>query len=100
MLCGAGGSESTRLIVLRGNSGSGKSSIAAEIRAWYGRRIAMRRHAMRPQAGDFGRPEMMAWYRERDLLPTGIERVIAAETPLEAAVKYVMGDAGLQTDAL
>ena len=35
------GSESTRLIVLRWNSGSGKSSIAAEIRARYGRGIAL-----------------------------------------------------------
>ena len=59
----------------------------------------MRRHAMRPQAGDFGRPEMTAWYRERDLLSGGIEHVIPAETTLEAAVKYVMDDAGLQTDA-
>ncbi len=171
------GSESTRLIVLRWNSGSGKSSIAAEIRARYGRGIAlvgqdnirrvvlrerdtacgvniglidvvaryaldhghhvimdgilyrahygamlealrrdhrglsrfyyldvpfeetMRRHAMRPQAGDFGRSEMTAWYRERDLLPGGIEQVISGETTLEAAVRYVMGDAGLQADA-
>jgi hypothetical protein len=167
------GSESTRLIVLRGNSGSGKSSIAAEIRARYGRGIAlvgqdnlrrtvlrerdtscganiglidvvaryaldhgfhviidgilyeahygamlealrrghrgvsrfyyldvpfgetMQRHAMRPQAAEFGRPEMASWYRERDLLPGGIECVIPAEKSLEAVVEYVMRDAGL-----
>ena len=35
------GTESTRLIVLRGNSGSGKSSAAAEMRARYGRGIAL-----------------------------------------------------------
>lgn len=35
------GSSPTRLIVLRGNSGSGKSSVAAEIRALYGRGIAL-----------------------------------------------------------
>jgi predicted kinase len=35
------GSRSTRLIVLRGNSGSGKSSVAAEVRARYGRGIAL-----------------------------------------------------------
>jgi predicted kinase len=167
------GAESTRLIVLRGNSGSGKSSIAAEIRARHGRGIAlvgqdnlrrevlkerdtadganiglidgvaryaldhgfhviidgilyeahygtmlralrddhrglsrfyyldvpfeetMRRHATRRQAGDFGRTEMTAWYRERDLLPGGIERVIPAETTLAASVEWVMEDAGL-----
>jgi predicted kinase len=35
------GRKSTRLIVLRGNSGSGKSSVAAEIRARHGRGIAL-----------------------------------------------------------
>jgi predicted kinase len=35
------GSSSTRLVVLRGNSGSGKSTVAAEVRARYGRGIAL-----------------------------------------------------------
>jgi predicted kinase len=35
------GTESTTLIVLRGNSGSGKSSVAAEVRTRYGRGIAL-----------------------------------------------------------
>ncbi|WP_370085383.1 AAA family ATPase [Streptacidiphilus sp. MAP12-16] len=35
------GSETSRLVVLRGNSGSGKSSIAAEIRARFGRGVAV-----------------------------------------------------------
>ena len=35
------GSRSTRLIVLRGNSGSGKSSVAATVRARHGRGIAL-----------------------------------------------------------
>lgn len=35
------GTTSTRLIVLRGNSGSGKSSVAAEVRARCGRGIAL-----------------------------------------------------------
>ena len=35
------GSESTRLIILRGNSASGKSTVAAEIRERYGRGIAI-----------------------------------------------------------
>jgi predicted kinase len=34
------GSDRTRLIVLRGNSGSGKSSVAAALRAAYGRGVA------------------------------------------------------------
>jgi hypothetical protein len=57
----------------------------------------MRRHATRPQAGDFGQTEMTAWYRGRDLLPGGIEQVIPAETTLEAAVEWVLREAGLDS---
>jgi predicted kinase len=167
------GTESTRLIVLRGNSGSGKSSVAAEVRARYGRGIAlvgqdylrravlrerdiagganiglidtvarytldhgfhvildgildsrrygsmleglgrdhrgtscwyyldvsfeetMRRHATRPQATEFGRAEMQRWYRQLDLLPSGIEQIVAASNSLDDTVRRVMRDAGL-----
>jgi hypothetical protein len=57
----------------------------------------IRRHATRPQAGDFGRAEMTTWYRGRDLLPGGIQQVIPPETTLEAAVEWVMQDAGLDS---
>jgi predicted kinase len=163
------GGESTRLIVLRGNSGSGKSSVAAEVRARHGRGIAlvgqdnlrrvvlrerdvpgganiglidtvaryalghgfhviidgilrattygamldtlhhdhqgisrfyyfdvpfeetMRRHAARPQATEFGREEMSGWYRELDLLPSGIEQVIPAASSLDTTVLQMPG---------
>ena len=35
-----GGSDQTRLVVLRGNSGAGKSSVAAALREAYGRDLA------------------------------------------------------------
>lgn len=38
----------------------------------------MARHATRPQAAEFGLAEMQSWYRERDLLPGAIARVIGA----------------------
>lgn len=166
-----------RLIVLRGNSGSGKSSVAAEIRARYGGGIAlvgqdhlrrvvlrereaaggahiglidlvarfaarsgyhvivdgilraevyaemldrlrrdhegrayfyylhvpfdetMRRHAARPQAAEFGRAEMAAWYRELDLLPGGIEKIIPAASSLAATVCQIMSETGLDVAA-
>jgi predicted kinase len=165
--------ETTRLIVIRGNSASGKSAIAAEIRSRFGRGIAivgqdylrrtvlkerdhpgganiglidlvaryaldhrmhtiidgilyaahyedmlaalrddhrgtshfyyldvpfeetMRRHATKPQADEYGRAEMSTWYRERDFLPGGFERVIPAETTLDSAVRLIMAEARL-----
>ena len=161
------------LIVLRGNSGSGKSTVASEIRARYGRGIALvgqdnlrrvvlrerevagganialidlvarfaagngyhvlldgilraeiyadmldrlrcdhqgssyfyyldvpfeetvHRHGTRPQAAEFGRTEMSTWYRELDLLPGGIEKIIPASSSLEATVTQIMSDTDL-----
>jgi hypothetical protein len=55
----------------------------------------MYRHATRPQANEFGRAEMQAWYRERDLLPGGVEQVIPASCSLESAVLQIMRESGL-----
>jgi hypothetical protein len=81
-----GRGEPAQLIVLRGNSGAGKSSVAAEIRDG--------RHATRPQAAEFGRAEMLSWYRERDLLPARIERIIPSTSSLNATARLIMSDAG------
>ena len=55
----------------------------------------LRRHAGKPQAARYGAAEMSAWYRERDLLSGGIERVILAGSSLEDTVRRIMRDAGL-----
>jgi predicted kinase len=167
------GSESTTLIVIRGNSASGKSAIAAEIRArcragiaivgqdhlrravlkekdkpgaaniglidlvtryaldheyttvlegilyvaHYGEMLirlrddhlgrslfyyidipfeeTLRRHAGKPQAAEYGRPEMSQWYRDKDLLPGGIEDIIPADSSLEDTVQQIMVKAEL-----
>jgi predicted kinase len=167
------GSDTTRLIVLRGNSGSGKSSVAAELRARYGWGIALvgqdhlrrvvlrehdtagganiglidtvvryalqtgyhvilegilfaphygkmlqelladhrgsthpyyldvpfpetlRRHATRPQATEFSEHQMQSWYQPSDLLPSGVETVIGADSSLEATVDRVLRESGL-----
>jgi hypothetical protein len=54
----------------------------------------LRRHENRPQAAEFGEAEMRTWYRERDLLPGGIEQVIPAASSLEDTVRLVMHEAG------
>ncbi|WP_259465154.1 AAA family ATPase [Streptomyces sp. TLI_171] len=174
----ATGSPESRLVIVRGNSASGKSSIAAGLREAFGRGLAivgqdnlrrvvlrehdrhgganiglidttaryaldagyhvvvegilsterygpmlgrlvadhrgttrcyyldvpfeetLRRHATKPD------PQLQAavtadtlrgWYRERDLLPGGIETVIGADSTLAATVEMIMRDTGLDT---
>ncbi|MER6630390.1 AAA family ATPase [Streptomyces sp. NPDC000987] len=164
------GTEETRLVVLRGNSASGKSSVAAGLRERFGRglalvgqdnlrRIVLRehdrpgaaniglaaryaldagfhvvvegilsadrygdmlaalradhrgpthcyyldvpfgetlaRHATKPIADDVSETRLRAWYRERDLLPGGIETVIGAAGALHETVDRIMLDTGL-----
>ncbi len=43
---------------------------------------------------------MRSWYRERDLLPAGIEQIIPATSSLEDTVRLVMQDAGLAGNSL
>jgi hypothetical protein len=56
------------------------------------------RHAAKPQASDYGAVEMMAWYRELDLLPGGIEQVIPAAMSQDETVRRIMADSGLSAE--
>ncbi|MFD8232378.1 AAA family ATPase [Streptomyces sp. NPDC059696] len=167
------GTEHTRLVVLRGNSGSGKSSVAAGLRERFGRGLALVgqdnlrrdvlrerdrpgaaniglidltaryaldagyhvvvegilyadhygemltrlgadhrgpthayylhvpfeqtlvRHATKPIAHEVGASQLREWYRERDLLPGGVETVIDADSTLRETVDRIMRDTGL-----
>jgi len=167
------GSERTRLIVLRGNSASGKSSVAAGVRERFGRGLALvgqdnlrrtvlrerdrpgaaniglieltaryaldagyhvivegilyadhygamlarlradhrgttygyyldvpfaetlARHATKPIADEVGEAVLREWYRARDLLPGGVERVIGADSGLSETVQRVLTETGL-----
>jgi len=167
------GSDQTRLIVLRGNSGSGKSTVAEALREAYGRGVAwvsqdlirrtilkekdqpggvniglidqvtryslehgyhvildgilyadryepmltglardhlgisrfyyldvsmaetLRRHAMRPQAADFGADDMRSWYRPRDLLGGVRECVIPETSTLYGTTSQILADTKL-----
>lgn len=167
------GSTETRLVCVRGNSASGKSSVAAGIRERYGRGLALveqdnlrrtvlrerdrpgakniglidlttryaldagyhvvlegilyaahyadmlqrliadhrgrtccyyldvpfgatlARHATKPIADEVGESQLREWYRPLDLLPGGIEDVIAADSALRDTVDRIMTDTGL-----
>ena len=56
---------------------------------------SLRRHLTKPQASEYGEAEMRAWYRGFDLLPGGIEQVIAAKSTLEQTVTQIMTDTRL-----
>lgn len=167
------GTPSTILVVIRGNSGSGKSSIARAVRAAYGRGCALveqdylrriilkerddpgglapdfigrtarylldngyhvvlegilterkygdvirdllaahrgastvfyldipleetlRRHAMRPQAGDFTPDDMRGWYRPGDVLGVAGEHVIGERSTFDQSVALITARSGL-----
>jgi hypothetical protein len=169
----ATGSHETRLIVLRGNSGSGKSTVATALREAHGRGLAwvsqdlirrvilgekdrpggvnialidqvvrycldqdyhvvldgilnadryepmlaalqcdhlglssfyyldvsmnetLRRHAMRPQASEFGPGDMRGWYRPRDLLASVAEHVIPEASTLRQTVEVILAQTQL-----
>jgi hypothetical protein len=55
----------------------------------------LRRHASKPQAAEYGESEMRAWYRERDLLPRGLEQIIPDWSALDATVRRIMAESGL-----
>jgi predicted kinase len=163
-----------RLIVLRGNSGSGKTSVAREVRRRYGRGCALieqdhlrrvvlrehdgipgglaprliettvrtaleggyhvvlegilhariygamlrelianqpgtghvfyldvslpetvRRHASRPQAGDFTAAQMREWYEPRDLLGVAGEQVVPESSTFAQTVEAILGTSRL-----
>ena len=56
------------------------------------------RHATKSQAGKYGAAEMRAWYRELDVLPGGVERVIPAEMPPDQIVRRIIADSGLTAE--
>jgi hypothetical protein len=55
----------------------------------------LRRHASKPQAAEYGESEMRAWYRERNLLPGGVEQVIPDWSALDETVRRIMVESGL-----
>ncbi|MBF9071845.1 AAA family ATPase [Streptacidiphilus fuscans] len=67
--------------------------------AWYYLDIAfeetLRRHSTKPQANEISEAQMRDWYRERDLLPGAIERVIGATSTLDQSTNLILADTRL-----
>jgi hypothetical protein len=57
----------------------------------------LRRHATKPQAGEYGDAEMREWYRERDLLPGQVETIIGQDSSVEETAERILRESGLAT---
>lgn len=54
----------------------------------------VRRHATKPQSGEYGEDQLSAWYRKRDLIPALDEHVFDASIDQDAAVREIMRTVG------
>ncbi|MFJ2864153.1 AAA family ATPase [Kitasatospora sp. NPDC087314] len=55
----------------------------------------VRRHATRPLAAEVSPEQMAGWYRARDYLPGGLERVIDQRSTLDDTVGRILADTAL-----
>lgn len=58
----------TKLIILRGNSGSGKTATGKALQKKIPLEETLNRHKQKPNANEFGEKEMKSWWNEKDLL--------------------------------
>ncbi|MFI7107377.1 AAA family ATPase [Nonomuraea sp. NPDC050227] len=114
------GSPNTVLIVIRGNSGSGKSTVARTVRETYDQRgmaligqDVVRREILRErdkadgvniglldvmcQRTQFSFDDMRRWYLEQDVLPGATETIIDESSTLARTVGLILQNAGLVT---
>lgn len=55
----------------------------------------LRRHATKPEAGEFGEVQLRRWYRAQDLVRDFPERIITADVSLEAACARIIVESAL-----
>ncbi|MDE6748486.1 MAG: zeta toxin family protein, partial [Lachnospiraceae bacterium] len=91
-----------KLIILRGNSGSGKTTVAKALQEKFGRNTmlishdmvrmdifafyydlpfeeTLRRHATKPKRVDFGEEDMRRWWNEKDFINIIPEKIITKD---------------------
>ncbi|WP_313075894.1 AAA family ATPase [Lacrimispora sp.] len=95
-----------RLIILRGNSGSGKSTTAKALQRKFGRgtlvisQDVIRRDMLwvkdvtgtKPNCDDFGEEDMKGWWREEDYMGIIPETCIPETMSLEETVEMISTD--------
>lgn len=91
-----------KLIILRGNSGSGKTTVAKMLQEKFGANTMLifhdmvlpfeetvRRHSTKPNRGEFGEAEMRRWWKEEDYLSMIPQTILKEDISLEAAVERI-----------
>jgi predicted kinase len=53
----------------------------------------LRRHATKPNAHEYGAAEMSSWWRERDLMPGGLDQVLTADLSADGTASRILRDA-------
>ena len=95
------GTRDSRLILIRGNSASGKSTLARAVRealapaptAVVGQDETLRRHTHK-RVTSCGEDDLARWWNGRQLIPGLAERLIPAEWELDRTVAAVVADRG------
>lgn len=99
-----------KLIILRGNSGSGKTTVSKELQKKFGKNTmyisqdivrryfdipfeeTVRRHQMRDKCNEFGAEAMRKWWREKDYSDVLDERIIGQEYDKNSIVNKIYCD--------
>lgn len=99
-----------KLIILRGNSGSGKMTVSKELQKKFGKNTmyisqdivrryfdipfeeTVRRHQMRDKCNEFGAEAMRKWWREKDYSDVLDERIIGQEYDKNSIVNKIYCD--------
>lgn len=99
-----------KLIILRGNSGSGKTTVSKELQKKFGKNTmyisqdivrryfdipfeeTVRRHQMRDKCNEFGAEAMRKWWREKDYSDVLDERITGQEYDKDSIVNKIYCD--------
>lgn len=102
----------SKLIILRGNSGSGKTTVSKILQEKFGRNTmlishdmvrmqifafyydlpfeeTLRRHATKPNRGDFGEQDMRRWWKEKDFIDIIPEKIITKDLGISDTVDMI-----------